>query len=205
LRQLYQFGLYSYCAYIDHGQGGCSNTNVAFQLQPFKAVLSDTPANYSDLTRSFVPGNLTLTNDQYLGGFSEVAYYPLLMGTICAFLAMLFGALKHTSTFLISAFFAFFGTFFLFIGVVIWAVLIHKAQSINKAFLTYGSTMLPLGIVVSAGSGLGLFWAAFVCNFLSIFPYLSSRGRLGDIPFYAIIHVRIRFNSRSRTRHNEYE
>lgn len=88
LRQLYQFGLYSYCAYIDHAQGTCTNTSAAFQLQPFKAVLSDMPANYSGLTQGFVPDTLTLTNDHYLGEFSKAAYYLLLIGTICAFLAM---------------------------------------------------------------------------------------------------------------------
>ncbi|KLO19977.1 hypothetical protein SCHPADRAFT_898047 [Schizopora paradoxa] len=177
LRQLYQFGLYSYCAYIDHSQGTCTNTSAAFQLQPFKAVLSDMPANYSGLTQGFVPDTLTLTNDHYLGEFSKAAYYLLLIGTICAFLAMVIGVPKRTLTYLISTLFAIFGTGLLFIGVVIWTVLIHKAETINKAQVSSsgaGAATLPLGIVVSVGSGLWLFWAAFVCLFLSVVPYLVS-------------------------------
>ncbi len=43
------------------------------------------------------------------------------------------GVPKRTVTYLISTLFAIFGTGLLFIGVVIWTVLVHKAESINKA------------------------------------------------------------------------
>ena len=88
LRQLYQFGLYSYCAYVDNAQGVCSNSSVAYHLQPYTAVLSDMAANYSGLTQGFIPDDLTFTNSHYLSEFSRAAYYLLLMGSICAVLAM---------------------------------------------------------------------------------------------------------------------
>ena len=89
LRPLYNFGLYSYCSYIDSKDGQCSNSSVAFQLQPYSVVLADMPTNYSGLTQGFVPIDLTFTNSHYLGEFSRAAYYLLLMGSICAALAML--------------------------------------------------------------------------------------------------------------------
>lgn len=89
LRELYQFGLYSYCAYVDHVQGACSNKSAAFQLEPFSDVLADMSARFSGITRGFIPGDLTFTNDHYLGEFSRAAYYLLLMGSICAALAVI--------------------------------------------------------------------------------------------------------------------
>lgn len=89
LRPFYNFGLYSYCSYIDSTQGQCSNTSVAFQLEPYSVALADMPTNYSGLTQGFVPGDLTFTNSHYLSEFSRAAYYLLLMGTICAALATL--------------------------------------------------------------------------------------------------------------------
>ncbi|KAH8120520.1 actin cortical patch SUR7/pH-response regulator pali [Phellopilus nigrolimitatus] len=174
LRQLYQFGLYSYCAYVDKAQGLCSNTSAAFQLQPYDIVLSDMAANYSGLTRGFVPGDLTFTNSHYLAEFSRAGYYLLLIGSICAALAMITGIPKRTYTYLLSTVFAILGTGLLFIGVVIWTVLVNKARDISKASLTSNGTTMPLGIEVSPGSSLWLFWASFVCLFLSIMPYLVS-------------------------------
>lgn len=46
------------------------------------------PQRFSDLTLGFIPTDLTFTNDHYLGEFSRAAYYLLLMGSICAALAM---------------------------------------------------------------------------------------------------------------------
>ena len=89
LRQLYQFGLYSYCAYTDKKHGTCSNSSAAFQLAPYSAVLSDMSAKFSGITEGFIPGTLTFTNNHYLSEFSRAAYYLLLMGSICAVLAML--------------------------------------------------------------------------------------------------------------------
>ncbi|THH11780.1 hypothetical protein EW145_g439 [Phellinidium pouzarii] len=177
LRQIYQFGLYSYCAYIDKVQGSCSNSSAAFQLDPYEVVLADMFSNYSSLTKGFIPTNLTFTNSHYLSEFSNAAYYLLLLGSICAALAMIIGIPKKTYTYLLSTLFAILGTGLLFVGVVIWTVLVNKTESINRATVTTSgsdSEVTPLGIIVSAGASLWLFWASFVCLFLSIMPYLVS-------------------------------
>ncbi|EJD04269.1 uncharacterized protein FOMMEDRAFT_140274 [Fomitiporia mediterranea MF3/22] len=176
LRQLYKFGLYSFCGYMNGTQGICSNHTTALQLQPYDAVLADMPTKFPSLTRAFVPDIYTFTNSHYLGEFSRAAYYLLLLGSICAALAMFTGIPKRTYTYMLSTLFAIFGSGLLFIGVVIWTVLVNKTEGINKAILTNSGSGVstPLGITVSAGASLWLFWASFVCLFLSIVPYLVS-------------------------------
>jgi len=175
LRQTYEFGIYSYCAYVNPGQGICSNTTAGFPWQPFNLILADMGANYSGLTQNFINNTLTFTNSHYLGQFSHSAYYVLLLGTICAALALVLGIFKHTWAFLFSTLFAVFGTIFLLVGVVIWTVIISKAQSINHAMVQFQSDQfVALGIIVSTGNGLWLFWAAFVCLLLSVLPYMIS-------------------------------
>lgn len=86
--------------------------------------------------------------------------------------------------------FAILGSGLLFIGIVIWTVIVNKAKSINDAKVsadaihiltgvsnfvaqvTTSAESTPLGITVSSGASLWLFWASFVCLFLSIMPYL---------------------------------
>ena len=95
LRQLYECGFYSYCAYVettDTTQGICSNKSTPFQLQPFAAFLADMPTNYSGITQNIVSttnlADTTFVNNHYLGEFSKAAYFLVLIGTICAGLAM---------------------------------------------------------------------------------------------------------------------
>ena len=89
LRQLYNFGLYSNCAYVNATQGTCSNGTVANALQPYTVILADMPVNYTDLTMGFIPDTITFTNSNYLSNFSQGAYYLLLLGSICAALSLL--------------------------------------------------------------------------------------------------------------------
>ena len=69
-------------------QGNCSNHTTAQRFEPYAIALADMPTRFSDLTKSFIPQDLTFTNSRYLGEFSHSAYYLLLLGTICAALAM---------------------------------------------------------------------------------------------------------------------
>lgn len=85
---MYKFGLYSYCAYIEDGEGACSNTSAAHRFQPYEAILADMPGRFPSLTRAFIPDDFTFTNSHYLGEFSKAAYYLLLLGSIFAGLAM---------------------------------------------------------------------------------------------------------------------
>lgn len=55
---------------------------------PFNVILSDMPSNWSEVTQNLIPDDLTFTNSKYLGDLSHAAYYLLLLGTICASLAL---------------------------------------------------------------------------------------------------------------------
>lgn len=90
LRQFYKFGLYSYCGYISEKEGTCGNHTIGEQFTPFDAVVSDMlPQNYSILTANLIPGNVTLRDSKYLGQSTKAAYWMLLLGTLCAALALL--------------------------------------------------------------------------------------------------------------------
>lgn len=89
LREIYGFGLYSYCGYTDSVNGTCSNSSAAFPLSPYNHILADMSSRFESLTEGFVPTSLTFTNSHYLSEFSKAAYYLLLLGSICAALAMI--------------------------------------------------------------------------------------------------------------------
>lgn len=96
LRDFYDFGLYSYCAYVSGGGGVCSNHTTANEFRPYDAITADMLANYSGLTNALIPST-TFTDSSYLGDFSHGAYYTILIGTICAALALILYADSHTS------------------------------------------------------------------------------------------------------------
>ena len=87
LRNIYDFGLYNYCAYVNGTNGLCSPHVTAIKLQPFDDIVGDMPQNYSVLTLALVPSN-TFVDSQYLGEFSRGAYYLLLLGTIATALTL---------------------------------------------------------------------------------------------------------------------
>ncbi|KZT06311.1 uncharacterized protein LAESUDRAFT_700706 [Laetiporus sulphureus 93-53] len=173
LRNFYDFGLYSYCAYVNHTAGTCSNHTTANRFEPFQVITADMLANYSDLT-DYIISPTTFTDLPYLGQFSNGAYYLLLIGTICAAIALLSGIIKHPLTFLCSTAFAIIGSAMLLVGATIWTVIVHKAQSINKVQVGTTSDTSPLEIVVSMGDGIYLAWAAFALLVASIMPYMIS-------------------------------
>lgn len=87
LRNFYDFGLYSYCAYVNETHGICSRTATANKLRPYDAFLGDISLNYTAETNEFVP-TVTFKDSQYLGEFSRGAYYLLLLGSIATALAL---------------------------------------------------------------------------------------------------------------------
>lgn len=115
LRQLYEFGLYSHCAYVTNSQGICGNLTVGKQYRPYDAITSDMAANYSLITAALVSGT-TFQDSSYLGEATKAAYWMLLLGTICAALALLTGILKNNFTFFISTIFSIAGSLLLLIG-----------------------------------------------------------------------------------------
>lgn len=88
IRQYYQFGLYSHCGYITSGNGICSNRTIAAKYQPFDVFNGDMSANLTVLTKNIFP-EIGFTDSGYLGSTSKSAYWLILLGTICAGLALI--------------------------------------------------------------------------------------------------------------------
>ncbi|KAF9478692.1 hypothetical protein BDN70DRAFT_879596 [Pholiota conissans] len=173
LRQFYEFGLYSYCAYVEPKAGTCSNHTAGQTFKPYDIVTSDMLANFSRLSATpLIPLDLTFKDSKYLGQTSRAAYWLLLLGTICAALALITGIAKNNLTLSFSSIISTIGALFLLIAASLWTVLIKKAQAINTA--TQALNGEPVGITVSEGNGLFLTWAAFVCLFISVIPYVLS-------------------------------
>jgi len=172
LRQFYLFGLYSHCGYVNSSAGTCTNHSIQNQFKPYAALTSDMLPNYTDIT-NFILGDTSFADSDSLGHSSRAAYWMLLLGTICAALALLTGIAKNSWTFFLSTFFAVIGSIFILIGAAIWTVMIKKTQSANS-FLLQSTPPIPVGIEVSIGKGLLIIWAAFVTLFVSVGPYMVS-------------------------------
>lgn len=172
LRQIYEFGLYSHCAYVNKTAGRCSNTTVANKFLPYDAVISDMAMNYSQATDIILKGT-TFHNSGYLGTQSKAAYYLILLGSICTALALFTGVIKRTVAFFVSSSLAVLGSFLLLVGAALWTVIIKKTEAVNDKTVTLGQSAIPI-IMVSAGPGLFLTWAAFACLAVSIVPYMLS-------------------------------
>jgi hypothetical protein len=87
IRQLYKWGLYSYCGYLNNTAGTCTNTTIANKYQPYDALLADMSLNYSALT-IFIINGTSAFEGQLMATHTHSAYYLILIGTICAFLAL---------------------------------------------------------------------------------------------------------------------
>lgn len=173
LRNFYDFGLYSYCAYTNGSHGTCSKSYTANRFQPYADITADMGANYSSLTDALIT-NVTFVDSSYLGSFTNGAWYLLLIGTICAASALLTGIMKHTLAFLLSFVFAIVGSVALLIGATIWTVMIQKTMTINGKLVGPADAPVPLGITVAAGDALYLLWAAFATLLVSIGPYTAN-------------------------------
>ncbi|RXW23862.1 hypothetical protein EST38_g2015 [Candolleomyces aberdarensis] len=115
------------------------------------------------------------TNSKYTGQSTKAAYWMILLGTICAALALVTGILKNNYTFCVSTLFAVAGSLLLLIGASIWTVVVNKTQIINDFPLTTRSAgEIPLGITMSSGPAIPLLWGAFAALLLSVVPYMIS-------------------------------
>lgn len=88
LRNFYDWGLYGYCAYVNTTAGTCSNMTAANRFQPYNVITSDMLGNYSSFT-DYIITSSTFIDSTYLGNFTNGAYYLLLLGTICAAMALI--------------------------------------------------------------------------------------------------------------------
>lgn len=91
LRNYYDWGLYGYCAYVNTTAGTCSNMTAANRFQPYNVITSDMLGNYSSFTDYIITSG-TFIDSPYLGNFTNGAYYLLLIGTVCAALALIWWA-----------------------------------------------------------------------------------------------------------------
>ncbi|KAI0374477.1 hypothetical protein BV20DRAFT_1049270 [Pilatotrama ljubarskyi] len=171
IRDLYKYGLYSYCGYVNGSQGICSNTSAANRFEPFGNMVADMSMNYSGVTTALITQG-TFIDSNYLGDFTNGAYYLIIIGSVCSALALFTGLLKHTVLFFLSTLFAVLGSLTLLIGATIWTVMIKKAESVNSFVVGPSAAPVPLGITVSTGDALYLLWAAWACLLVSILPYM---------------------------------
>ncbi|EGO02720.1 hypothetical protein SERLA73DRAFT_176062 [Serpula lacrymans var. lacrymans S7.3] len=170
LRQLYEFGLYSHCAYVNTTSGICTNHTVATKYEPYVAITSDMFLNYSQYSDAIF-ADTSFMDSSYLGSNSKAAYYFLLLGTIFAALALFTGVVKHTLAFFASTGLSIVSALFILIGAAIWTSIVKKSEGINSLVLAQG---IPAGVTVSVGTGLYLSWAAFACLAVSVIPYMIS-------------------------------
>ncbi|KAI9572707.1 actin cortical patch SUR7/pH-response regulator pali [Boletus coccyginus] len=170
IRQQYEFGLYSYCAYVNSSAGQCSNQAIAARFQPYTAITSDMLLNYSQFT-AYIFVDTTFMDSSYLGTNSRVAYYFLLFGTIFTAFSLFTGAFRRTVLFLFSTTMSVLSALFILIAAAIWTAIVQKAQSVNTMQLAQG---ILSGIEISYGSGIYLSWAAFACLFAATIPSMIS-------------------------------
>jgi len=173
LRQLYKFGLYSHCAYVNETAGLCANATAAYEFRPYTVITGDMLSNYSGYTNAIIH-NATFANSSSLGASSRSAYFLLLLGAILAVVSLVTGVFKRTWTFFLSTSAAILASLFVLAGSAIWTVIIKRAEDINVWTVNVQSAQVPLGIEVSVDTGLYLAWAAFACMVTSIIPYAIS-------------------------------
>ncbi|KAF9526500.1 hypothetical protein CPB83DRAFT_816825 [Crepidotus variabilis] len=164
---------------IGPGHGICTNHTFAKAFKPYDYITADMTQNYTILTNNFL-GNITpsptILDSKYLSETSKAAYWMLFLGTICGAVALLCGIPRSHTTFFFSSLFALASAMLLLIASAIWTVLVKKCESINTILLEVvnSSERVPVGIVIQAGTGLWIMWAACVCMVLSVIPYFIS-------------------------------
>ena len=85
---MYKFGLYSYCGYLNGTQGICSNVSTANRFEPFRVITADMLANYTGFTTALITQG-TFIDSNYLGDFTNGAWYLILIGTVATALAFI--------------------------------------------------------------------------------------------------------------------
>jgi len=171
LRQLYKFGLYSHCAYVNGTAGLCANTTAAYQFRPYAVITGDMLSNYSGYTDAIIH-NATFASSSSLGKDSSAAYYLLLLGSILATISLVTGVIKRTWAFFVSTIAVAIASIFVLAGSALWTVTIKRAGDVNTWIVR--PAQVPLGIEVSTGIGVYLSWAAFALLATSIIPYSIS-------------------------------
>lgn len=173
LRQIYEFGLYSYCAYVNSSAGTCTNRTIADNFEPYVAMTSDMLTNYSQYSDTMFAGT-TFINSSYLAYNSRVAYYFILLGTIFATIALFTGVARRAMLFFISTASSIIAALFILVGAAIWTSIVKKCEGVNTWEISQLNGGIISGIIVSYGSGIYLAWAAFACLAAATVPYMVS-------------------------------
>lgn len=172
LRQIYEFGLYSYCAFMNSSLGTCTNHTAARPFEPYQTIKADMILNYTQFTDGIFYSTATIfTDNSYFGSHTHAAYYFLIIGAVLAIISLITGIIHRSWTFVLSSVSSVIAAIFILIGAAIWTAVIKKAESVNTYVTAAG---YPAGIEVAAGKGLALAWAAFACLTVSTIPYMIS-------------------------------
>jgi len=172
LRPLYEFGLYSYCGFVNSSLGTCTNHTAARPFEPYLALKADMILNYTQFTDGIFYSTPTIfTDSSYFGSHTHAAYYFLIIGAVLATVSLVTGVVHRGWAFVLSSVTSIVAAIFILIGAAIWTAVIKKAENVNTYFTSAG---FPAGIEVAAGKGLALAWAAFACLTVSIIPYMIS-------------------------------
>ncbi|KAG1783624.1 hypothetical protein EV702DRAFT_1054667 [Suillus placidus] len=173
LRQIYEFGLYSYCAYVNSSAGTCTNHTIADKFEPFIAITSDMLYNYTQYCDTMFV-NTTFINSSYLAYNSRVAYYFILIGTIFATIALFTGVARRALLFFISTASSIIAALFILIGAAIWTSIVKKCEGINTVEISPLNGGVLSGFIMSYGNGIYITWAAFACLAAATVPYMVS-------------------------------
>ena len=177
LRQLYKFGLYSHCAYVNGTAGSCTDTSATYQFRPYTAITSDMLSNYSTYTDAIIR-DTTFASSSSLGRSSHTAYCLLLLGSILSIISIitsvrsrplifglgsltfvpLSGMINSTWALFVSASTAIVACTSVLVSSAIWTVIIRRAKDVNS--WTVQPAQFPLGIKVATGVGLHCTWVA---------------------------------------------
>jgi len=174
LRQVYRWGFYGYCGYVDpaSGQGVCTaegNGSFAYPFAPMDAILAEIPSQYRTTAQFLVPPS-KFRDSGYETRTSRAGFYFIFIGSVATGLTFLAGLVRHNATFTVAFVSSVVASLMLLIGGAIMTALIQQTESIN----TYKVYDVTLGIKVSFGNALWLVWAAFAADLVSILPYSLS-------------------------------
>lgn len=87
IREVYKFGLYSHCGYMNATAGICSHHVFSYRFTPYPIITSDMSANYSAITDALVLESSFRDSDA-LGSGSRAAYWMIFLGTVTSFFAL---------------------------------------------------------------------------------------------------------------------
>jgi len=174
LRQVYRWGFYGYCGYLDpaSGQGVCTaegNGSFPYPFAPMDAILAEIPSQYRTIAQLLVPLS-KFRDSEYETRTSRAGFYFIFIGSVATGLTFLAGLIRHNATFTVAFVSSLVASLMLLIGCAIMTGLIQQIQSINT-YKVYGVT---LGIKVSFGNALWLVWVAFVYILITVVPYSLS-------------------------------